>query len=207
MIKSYKSHSFINGLRFSCVNAIKENKVKIFVSFAIVLIAISTGVFIAIKTNSSHNLCNLKEIDLDNFHTGFVASSSAFFARSFSICINVILLTLLSFSPFLFPLGAALFAYRAYLFGLNFALIFIFYGIGSIFTAVVVILPCQIFSLFCLVMFFIVLQKMNSNCKKFGRTDCNRMFFVGVVLLLLLLTNLIETALLCVLSGKVILVI
>ncbi len=207
MVKSYKSHSFVDGLRFSCVNAIKANNVKIFVSFALVLIAISTGVFVAIKTSNAHDLCNLREIDLDSFHTGFAASSSAFFARSCSLCINVLLLTMLAFAPFLFPLGAALFIYRGYLFGLNLALIFIFYGIGSIFTAVVVILPCQLLTLFVLILFFVVLERMNCNCKKFGRTDCNRTLFVLFALLILLLINLVETLLLCVLSGNVILVI
>lgn len=207
MVKSYKSQSFINGLRFSCVNAIKANKIKIFVSFIFVLIAISTGVFIAVKANISRDLCNLREINLDNFRTGFAASSSAFFARSCSLLVNVLLLALLSLSPFLFPLAVAIFTYRGYLFGLNFALIFIFYGIGSMITAVIVILPCQLLTLFVLIMFNIILQKMNTNCKKFGGTDCNRLLFALLAFLVLILINLVETLLLCVLSGNVILVI
>lgn len=206
MVKSYKTHSFINGIRFSCVNAIKANKIKIFISFIFVLIAISTGVFIAIKANISRDLCNLQEINLDNFRNGF-AASSAFFARTCSLCINVLLLALLSLSPFLFPFAVAIFTFRGYLFGLNFALIFIFYGIGSMITAVIVILPCQLITMFVLIMFNIILQKMNTNCKKFGSTDCNRLMFVFLVLLVLILINLVETLLLCVLSGNVILVI
>lgn len=207
MVRSYKSHSFLNGLRFSCASAIKANKIKIFACFVVVLIAISTGVFIAIKSSNAHNLCNLREINLDNFYTGFAASSAAFLARTFSLLINLLILAGLAFCPFLFFLGIALFAYRAYLFGLNFALIFIFYGIGSMFSAVIIVLPCQMLTLFVLIMFFVVFQKINCNCKKFGQTDCNRLLFVVITFLTLLLINLVETLLLLVLSGNVILVI
>lgn len=207
MVKSYKTHSFVDGLRFSCVNAIKANKVKIFLTFVFVLIAIFTGVFIAIKVSNARDLCNLHEINLDSFYTGFAASSSAFFARTFSLVINIFLLAILTLSPFLFPLACVLFAYRGYLFGLNFALIFIFYGIGSMVTAVVVVLPCQLLTLFVMIMFYIILQRMNINCKKFGRSDGNRMMFVLLAFLILVLINLVETLLLCVLNGSVILVI
>lgn len=207
MVKSYKTHSFVDGLRFSCVNAIKANKVKIFVTFVFVLIAIFTGIFIAVKANNAYELCNLREINLDGFYSGFAASSSAFFARSFSIVVNVLLLSVLTLSPFLFPLACVLFVYRGYLFGLNFALIFIFYGIGSMVTAVVVILPCQLLTLFVMIMFYIILQRMNTNCKKFGRSDGNRIMFILLALLILVLINLVETLLLCVLNGSVILVI
>lgn len=207
MVKSYKTHSFVDGLRFSCVNAIKANKIKIFVTFIFVLIAIFTGVFIAIKANNAYELCNLREINLDGFYSGFAASSSAFFARTFSLTVNILILSVLTLSPFLFPLACVLFVYRGYLFGLNFALIFIFYGIGSMVTAVVVILPCQLLTLFAMIMFYIVLQRMNTNCKKFGRCDGNRMMFILIAFLILILINLIETLLLCVLNGTVILVI
>jgi len=207
MVKSYKTHSFLNGLRFSCFNAIKENKIKIILSFAFILIAICTGVFIAIKSNRNYELCNLKEISLENFYMGFVASSSAFGQRCVSLILNVGILTGLAFSPFLFPLAQVLFVYRGYLFGLNFALIFIFYGIGSIFTAIVIILPCQLFTMFILVMYYIILQKINCNCARFGGTDCNRILFIILGFVSVILINLAETILLCALSGTVILVI
>ncbi len=159
------------------------------------------------RCNINYTLYNLKEICLDDFYSGFAASASAFGARCISLTVNVVVLTCISFSPFLFPLAQVLFVYRAYLFGLNFALIFIFYGIGSIFTAVIIILPCQLLSIFVLVVFYIVLDKINCNCKKFGGTDCNRVLFIVIAFILLILINLIETLLLCLLSGRVILVI
>lgn len=207
MVKSYKTHSFIDGLKFSCGNALKANKVKLIITFALILVAICTGVFIAVRSSNNYSLCNLREISLENFYTGFAASASAFGARCFSLCVNVVILTCLSFSPFLFPLAQVLFIYRGYLFGLNFALIFIFYGIGSMFTAVIIILPCQLFTIFALVVFYIILDRLNCNCKKYGGTECNRILYVLIGLLILILINLVETLLLCVLNGKVILVI
>ena len=207
MVKSYRGYSFVNGLRFSCSNAIKTNKLKMIVCFLLVFTAICTGVFVAIKAKGAHELCNLREINLDDFSSGFAASSSAFFSRTFSLCANVLILSLLAFAPFLFPLSVFLLVYRGYLFGLNFALIFVFYGVGSALSAIIVVLPCQILTLFVLIMFSIVLQRINRNCKRFGGSDCNRLAFVFVVLLLLILINLIETVLLFFLSGTVILVI
>ena len=207
MIKSYKSHSFINGLRFSCVKAMKENRGKFFISLILMLIAISVGIFIAIKYNNSKSLSSLQEISLDDFKSGFIGSSSAFFSRTLSITINILILFGVSFVPFLFPLAEILLVYRSYLFGLNFALIFILYGLGGSLTAIIVILPCQLITLFILLMFYLIINKINSNCKRYGGTDCNRFIFLLVVFLILLVVNLIETLLLYLLNCQVILVI
>lgn len=207
MKKSYKAQSFINGLRFSCVGAIKANKGKIILTFVLIFIAICTGVFIAIKSHNNYSLGYLQEIDVCDFYTGFVASASAFFSRSISLVVNVVILTGLSFSIYLFPLSQILFIYRGYLFGLNFALMFIFYGVGGIFTAIVIVLPCQLITLFVLVMFYMIFCNINRNCQKYGNCDCNRFVFVLSALFLVILINLLETLLLLLLSGRVILVI
>ncbi len=207
MIKSYKAHNFFYGLKFSCISAIKANKVKIIITLICALVAIFTGVFIAIKSHNSCNLSNLQEISLDDFYSGVAASASAFGSRCLSLFVNVLILVALSFSPYLYPLSILLFTYRAYLFGLNFALIFVFYGLGSIFTAVIIILPCQLITLFAMIIFYLVLERINSNCRKFGNTDCNRIFYILAGFLVLILINLAETILLCLLNGRVIMVI
>lgn len=203
----YKSHSFINGLRFSCVKAMKENRIKFIITLVLVLIAISAGVFVAIKNTANSSLSSLQEISLDDFASGFVGSSSAFFSRTLSLTINVLILFGVSFVPFLFPLAEVLIVYRSYLFGLNFTLIFLLYGLGGSLTAIVVILPCQLLTLFILIMFYLVLSKINGNCKRYGGTDCNRFLFLLFGLLLLIVVNLVETLLLYLLNGQVILVI
>ncbi len=203
----YKSHSFINGLRFSCVKAMKENRIKFIITLILVLIAISAGVFVAIKNTANSSLSSLQEISLDDFASGFVGSSSAFFSRTLSLTINVLILFGVSFVPFLFPLAEVLIVYRSYLFGLNFALIFLLYGLGGSLTAIVVILPCQLLTLFILIMFYLVLSKINGNCKRYGGTDCNRFLFLLFGFLLLIAVNLVETILLYLLNGQVILVI
>ncbi len=207
MFKSYKSHSFVNGLRFSISKTLKENRAKFFVTAVLCLIAISVGIFVAIKYSNASNLSSLQEISLDDFQKGFVGSSSAFFSRTLSLFVNVLILFGVSFLPFLFPLAEILFVYRSYLFGLNFALIFLLYGFGGSLTAIIIILPCQLFTLFLLVMFYLVMSKINSNCKKFGGTECNRLIFFLLAFLALVLINLLETLLLYLLNGQVILVI
>ncbi len=207
MIKSYKAHSFFGGVRFTCSNIIKENKGKLFFTLLITLVSIFVGVFLGIKNNNCYNLGSLQEINLGNFYGGVVASSSAFMSRCVSLCVNVVILTAISFTPFLFPLAQALFCFRGYLFGLNVTLVFIFYGIGSMITAVVVIIPCQIITLLILVGYYLILTKINSNCKRFGCCECNRVVFVLVGLAFCLIVNVIETLLLVMLRGTVILVI
>ncbi len=207
MTKSYRTKNFFEGLRFSCSETLKTNKKKFVLTFVLVFVAIFTGVFVAIKSNNNNSLGQLQEIDLSGFYNGFVASSGAFVSRSLSLLINVLLLVVLSLSKFLFPLAEVLFVYRGYLFGLNFTLILIFYGIGGIITAVVVVLPLQLLSLFVLVVFFVVLSKCNRDCRRYGRGDCNRSVLAVGVLLVLLVLNLLETVFLIVLNGKVILVI
>ncbi len=207
MVKSYKMHSFINGLKFSCIKALRENRLKIFLSIIISLVAIFTGVFVAIKSNNNCTLSQLREICLGDFYDGIVGTSSAFMSRTISLLINITLLSLVAFCKPLFPLAGVLFAYRGYLFGVNFALVFIFYGIGSMVTAIVVILPCQLLTLFLMILFYVVFLKINCNCKKFGKCDCNRLlyFFLGAVALFAI--NVIETLLLFVLKGSILFVI
>jgi len=207
MVKSYKSQSFFDGLKFSFSNTLRQNKWKVLVSVVCVLVAIFTGVFVAIKAHNNFNLGSLREINLDSFYSGVAVSSSAFLSRTFSLLVNILILTGLAFVPALFVLAEVLLVYRGYLFGLNFALIFIFYGIGACVTAVVVVLPCQLMTLFVLLMYYIVFSKLNQNRKKFGRSDCNRILFVVIAIVAVLLINLAETLLLCLLNGKVILVI
>lgn len=207
MGKSYKSHAFFDGIKYSCQNALKQNKIKLIVTLCFVLASICTGIFVAIKANNSYNLSKLQEIDLCDYYSGAVATASAFMSRSFSLLINITLLICLSFSPFCFVLAEVLFVYRAYLFGLNITLIFIFYGIGSMVTAIIVVLPCQLLTLLFLIVFYILLLNINCNRKKFGRCETNRGLVILFGILILILINLVETILLFVLNGKVILII
>lgn len=207
MIKSYKSHSFINGLRFSCTQTLKENRIKFIITIILVLISLSAGIFVAIKYSGSANLSRLQEISLDDFKSGFAGSSSAFFSRMLSLSINILILFGCSFLPILFPVAEILIVYRAYLFGLNFTLIFILYGIGGSLTAIVVILPCQLLMLFALIMFYFISSKINGNCKRYAKAECNRLLFLLLGLIILLVLNLAETLLLYLLNGRVILVI
>ena len=207
MTKSYRVQSFTRGLQFSCMSTIKQNKGKLVLTFLLVLVAIFTGVFVAIKANSNFNLGCLQEINVGDFYSGFVASSSAFLTRCLSLFVNVLILSLLSLTPFLFPLAEILFVYRGYLFGLNFALLFIFYGFGGMFTAIVVVLPCQLATIFALILFYLIFSKECFNSHKFGHCDFNKFLFIILALVILLALNLVETLLLFLLNGKVILVI
>jgi len=206
-MKNYKAYSFSNGIRFSISKSISENSGKILLTVALILISIFTGVFVAIKTNSSFGLGQLQEINLTDFYTGFIASSSAFTSRFFSLLLNLLLLLAFSFSNFTIFLAEILYIYRGYLFGLNFTLIFIFYGVGSIISAVFIILPCQLLTFAFLILFYFSLLKINLSKQKYGVCETNRFLFVCLGILAIFLINLTETLLLIILNGRVILVI
>ncbi len=207
MAKSYKMQTFKNGLKYSCISAVKANKIKLIATFVLVFIAIITGILVAIKAKNSYALGRLQDIDINNFYNGFVLSSSAFFLRCFSLFLNLAILTALAFAPKLFFLSEILFVYRAYLFGLNFSLIIIFYGFGAIFTAFVVVLPLQLLTLFAMIMYSIVLMKININARCYGTCECNKAVFITLAFVAFFLLNLAETLLLISLNGKVIMVI
>ena len=206
MIKSYKSQKIASGIRFFLQKSIKNNRWKMVFTSILILLAIFFGAVVAVKTDFADSFKALQEINIKGFKDGFVASYSAFFARTFSLLFNILLLTLFSFSAFMIPLAELLLIYRGYLFGLNFALIFVFYGLGSMITAVVVILPCQLLTLFLLMMFYLILANVNSSIKKYGRCECNRFSFVALSFLLVMIVNLLETLLLFLLNGRVIMV-
>ncbi len=199
--------AFKNGLKFSCQNAIRENKIKLIVCLVLVLASICAGVVVAVKAKNAYELGRLQDINLQSFYDGFALSSSAFFLRCFSLFLNLAILTALAFAPKLSFLAYILFGYRAYLFGLNFSLIIIFYGIGSIFTAVVIVLPCQMVTLLFLILYFLILTCINQNAKKYGYCETNKFVFILAGFLILIALNLIETLLLIFLNGKVIMVI
>ena len=206
MIKSYKTRSFFSGLAFSIETGLKKNKWKLIFTFLLMILGIVGGIVVATKTNAYNSFKAIQEIDINGFEKGVVASSSAFLSRTFSLLFNVLLLTLCSFTIFTVPLAELLLIYRSYLFGLNFALIFVFYGFGSLLTAIVVILPCQIITLIILAVFYFLLFDQNIACKKYGTGDFNRVMLVLLCFLVLFLLNGIETILLILLNGKVILV-
>ena len=207
MIKSYKSRSLFSTLKFSFGDAVRKNRWKLIFSIFIAVAGIVFGVVIATKADLNDALKTLQDISIKNFQNGIVGSAGEFFARFFSLLFNVFLLVLFSFSSYMFPLAEILFAYRGYLFGVNFALIFVFYGFGSAITAIAVILPVQLIIMFVLIMFYLILLKMNSDNKRFGCSEGNRFVFVILVVILLLFLDLVETLLLLLLNGRVILVI
>ncbi len=206
MTKSYKSQKIASEIKFSAENALKNNKFKFVFTSILIVVSIVVGVIVAIKTNAGGTFKMLQDINYKGFKDGVVASSSAFFSRSFSLLFNVLLLFLLSLSTWLFPVAEVLFCYRGYLFGLNFALIFIFYGFGSMISAIIIVLPCQLLIFVVLQFLYFSLLRASKNYKSYGSCGVSRANIILIGALALLLLNLVETILLFLLNGKVIMI-
>ena len=56
MTKPNFIHSFFNGCKRSLADAVRANKIKLIITFMLVLVAISTGVFVAIKCHYNFSL-------------------------------------------------------------------------------------------------------------------------------------------------------
>ena len=202
MVK-YGSKIAINELKFSFFDWLKKNLWKIVLTIILVFIAVVCGIVIAVKKDLSGTLKTLQNITLKKFEDGVAGSSSNFLSRGVSLIFNVLLLILFALSKYMFPLAEILFCYRGYLFGINYALIFVFYGVGGFLPAILVILPCQIFTFCALLLVYLLLSSSGASCNKFGS---KRWVIVGIGICLLFVINIIETALLYLLGGKVILV-
>lgn len=202
-MKKYGLKIAINELRFSLSAWLKKNLWKILLSAVLVLSAVVCGIVIAVKKDLSGALKTLQSISFKKFENGVAATSATFLSRGVSLMFNALLLVLFSLSKYMFPLAEILFVYRGYLFGVNYALIFVFYGLGGILPAVLVVLPCQILTFCSLLLLYLFLTSPNSSCGGiFGKKWF--IFLLGICLLLLI--NIIETALLFLFGGKIILV-
>lgn len=206
MRKTYKGQSFFSEAKYSISDCFKQNKLKILISVAVLLISLLTGIIIAIKYYDASSVC-LSNYGLADFSGGIISSS--FFSRFFSMLLIMLLLFACCFTTWTFPLAILILAYRTYLLGLNLTLMFILYGIPGMLIAAIIALPCQILIIFILLVYYILLFNNSCSCKHYGGCGGmnSKLKIMLIVLLLLFVCNLFESLLLVIFNVNVILVI
>ena len=198
-----KNRQFKDSFSFA-FDMMKESKVKIIVISVIIIIALLTGIIVAIKTKADYD--DLERIGVVCF--GKNGISTSFFSRLLSMLLIMLVCFGCSFSDFLIPIAVLFLAYRGYLLGLNICLIIAVNGIGGIIFAFIIVFPCQLVALAILSVFYILMLRSQKDKRIFGgcRVPNQKMKIIVYTLIILILICLFEALLLTIFSPNVILV-
>ena len=205
MTNKNKNRIFISGRNFIFDN-IKSCKIKFFAIAIALLIALLTGIIVAIRTHKSIFVNdNFGVVDISSNQV----SPSTFFTRLLSMLVMFLLLFGCSTTKYLFPVSLIFLAYRSYLLGLNACLMIVVYGFSGVVISVIVALPCQLLVLATLCIFYILMSKTFNDCRCFGScsTPRQKTKIALTTLIILILLCIIESLLLLLFSAKIILVI
>ena len=204
MISKKNKNRFKENLNF-CFDLLKGSKLKLLFTCIFLVIALLTGIIVATKTHSHYEIGeNYGVVDVT---TGGVTTT--FFARLFSMILIAGIVFGCSFISYLYPLAVVFLAYRAYLFGLNIALMLILYGFSGVIVTFLVVLPCQLLALIILTVFYLLMALTTKDLKCFGATRLSRQRSKILVMtfIALLVICILESILLWLFSAKIILII
>ncbi len=204
MSKSYKKQTFFAELKYYVLDCLSASKTKIIITSFILFVSLVLGIILAVQYNSDASLNVLKDYGIVKFVGSGVTTT--FFSRLLSCILVMLLLFGCSFTPFLTPLAIILLAFRSYLLGFNFCLMLLTYGVSGIIISIFVILPCQVFLILLLTLYFFMLNKNNCDNRCYGGKG-GKMKTILCFALILAIVCLIETILLLIFNANVIIVI
>lgn len=207
-MKSYSVIGKFQNLKYSVLNFIKTNQVKLIIIVVITLIAFVTGIFSAIKFSNGSTTIIYSDFGIKEFANGTIGTTQMFFQRFFSYSAILLILTVCSLTVFLFPVGVITIVYRGFLLGMNITFIVIIYGVSGIVTAILIIFPLQLLMLVLMILFFVLARNHCIVKGKYGTKNGINVFLLMLIFVLLFtLINFVETILLIISSAKVILII
>ena len=167
--------------------------------FIVLSVLIVVGIIVGIIFGFNHLTKDYVNDDfLTLFLKGNMASFSSLFYRFLSTALFIGILILLSLSKWLLPFGGMLLFYRAYLFGLNLAILLKFYGIVGIIVSIV-IFPFQLLVLLYLAFFYLSLMFDKDTCVSQSKGK-----FILISIAIILIVNLVLSMVLFIFSPNVI---
>lgn len=189
----------------------RHHKVLIFSLAILLLVAILTGVFTAIKNVDNYSAVWFDNYNIMQFYKSKMGTWDLFFSRLGSYLICLVVMLVCSLNVFLSPLSIAVLLIRGYLVGLNACFMFLLFGFNGIITTIIVIIPCQLASLVLLMTFLSLMLIRAKNKRKYGIScmggEKGRLSLFGIYLVLFIAINIVETLLLYLFSSKLILVV
>ena len=190
-----KSSVISYKLQYSANELFKKNKWKLIITSIVILVGIAFGIIFGFNHLTENYV---KGEFISKFLTGNMSNFSSLFYRLLSVVLIMALLYLLSLTIWTLPLGLILLFYRAYLLGINLAILLRFYGISGIVLAIL-IFPFQLLILIYLVFFYLSLL--------FDKNGCiiqNKLAFVLISLGIILLVNILLSLVLLIFSPNII---
>ena len=157
----------------------------IFASF--ILVGFILGMIYGFSNLSHISAC---DTSIEKLMTGNLGSLTSLIYRFLSLVLILIILCLLSKSKWLMPIALILVFYRAYLLGINIAILLSCYGLSGIIMALIY-LPIDLCLIFVLVFCYLSLLRSCENyfkSKKQFLLICVLLLLIGNVLLFLFLT-------------------
>ena len=203
MFKQKRTNSFVSGALSSFRVKISECRLRLILTSVLAILGLFIGIFVAIRLKHENLLEQAGNYGFIDFSVVKVSSLSSFLWRFLSGALILGLLCLFSLTIFIYPIAELILIYRGYLIGLNLVIILISTGLNGLFTAVLIILPCQILTLAILCLFFSVFSKMQAEMC--GRREKLKVLLVA--LLSILIVDVLESILLFMFGANIILVI
>lgn len=134
---------------------------------------------------------------IEKLMIGNLGSFTSLIYRFLSLTLILLILCLLSKCKWLLPIALILVFYRAYLLGINIAILLSCYGLSGIIMAIIYF-PIDLFLILCLVFCYLSLMRGCESCFKSERQ------FLLICILLLLLGNIVLFLLLTLFSPNII---
>ena len=196
------------GIKYRLFEVFKMNKKTTLIFVMIAIMVFSRGFLLPIKYSQGLSLIDFNDFSLSSYLKGELGTSSLFYSRLFSSCMVSLIIFISSSSIFFLPVNIFIIVYRAYLLSLNATIIIIFNGLSGILCTFFIIMPCQLISLFLIIMFCAYAFKYACVKRRYGICHDFKIWHkLLIFFFLLLILNLIETFLLYIFSSKIILVI
>ena len=197
MASKNKNRHIKNNFGF-IFDVIKISKIKLAIIGILAVLALVTGIIVAIKTADYYD---------DKYN--FLQFGFTFWGRLVSMVLVALICFGCGFTKWLFPIAMLMLGYRAYLLGLYLTLIIVANGISGIVVGIIVVLPCQLMALAALSIMYILLCRLNQDesCCGGGSVIKQRLKVLAITLIVLLVICLLETFLLSIFSPTIILIV
>jgi len=197
-MSSKKFSSLCYNAKTTLIDIVKSIKWQVIFCAVIILIGFIIGMYYGFAyIGADFTDENL----LVKFLSGEMSTFSTLVCRILSSVIVMFLLLLFSKSKWLSPLAILLIFYRAYLLGINIAIMLKFYGVSGIIVAILILFPLQLFQLIFFSIFYFSLL-----CGECGLLIKSIKKYVLLSMLAIIIINFVIAILLCLFSPNIILI-
>ncbi|MBQ7884914.1 MAG: hypothetical protein IJ318_02315 [Clostridia bacterium] len=204
---NYQKESRRIGFKYALVEFYNKNKVLIYIMSALLLIALLTGVFTAVKLLKLDGDLDLKKYSIYALIDGSVYTFKYFMLRLLSVSLMAGLLFVFSLAPWVYAFGFVILIYRGFLITLNCTFVIIKYGFSGMMFPLLVVFLAQIVMVALLAVVFILFLNMLKEKKRCGRFLPDYKHKVFTTFLIILIVALVEMLLLFVFKPTTILII